>query len=81
MWNSLVWNNIFMFWQYSVDFLGRQGSTIVVVNILDIDDSDPVFDNLEYTLHVQEEVSRLKQKVEMNLYVLIILHLFSILTD
>ncbi|XP_025097750.1 protocadherin-3-like [Pomacea canaliculata] len=41
----------------SVDSPGRQGSTIVVVNILDIDDSDPVFDNLEYTLHVQEENS------------------------
>lgn len=77
-------NTIFLFWQYSVssiDSPGRQGFTVIVVNILDIDDSDPVFDNLEYKLHVQEEVSSLEQKSVMNVFALIILHLFSTMTD
>ncbi|XP_025098109.1 protocadherin Fat 4-like [Pomacea canaliculata] len=39
------------------DSPGRHSSAPVVINIHDIDDNDPVFDNPQYTVHVQEENS------------------------
>lgn len=53
-----LWHNsLFLFSQsQGLNSLGRTGYTKVVVNILDIDDNDPIFDNPVYTLNIPEEV-------------------------
>ncbi|PVD28341.1 hypothetical protein C0Q70_10928 [Pomacea canaliculata] len=47
----------------SFDLPGKNGSAPVVVRIIDIDDNDPVFDNMVYIFHVEEEnASEIGQK-------------------
>ncbi|XP_025098126.1 cadherin-23-like isoform X2 [Pomacea canaliculata] len=41
------------------DLTGRNGSATVVINIVDIDDNDPRFDNAVYMIHVPEENSNM----------------------
>lgn len=38
---------------------GMEGFAEIIVSVKDVDDNDPVFGDLEYTLNVNEEVSTL----------------------
>lgn len=37
---------------------GMEGFAEIIVSVKDVDDNDPVFADLEYTLNVKEEVKR-----------------------
>lgn len=57
------------------DSPGRHSSAPVVINIHDIDDNDPVFDNPQYTVHVREEASKQKHNVAIIIFTLYVINL------